>query len=115
MVAVSCPKCGDEFKVTPEAAECAILYLHTQEKHRNHGLSVREEAEVSDLAMRGALLADTKKIVQLAVRCLNCGGDWTYEALPAHMVGAFVMVFHSHHEGHPLEFMQEGERLWPRP
>lgn len=109
MIAVGCPRCDLTLEVTPEMAECAVLFLHTQERHRNHGLTIKEENEVRDLARLGDVLRE----VAIEVRCINCGGNWTSATVPACLVGAWVMAFHSHHEGHPLAFRYEGKQLWP--
>lgn len=54
---------------------------------------------------------------ELAIRCLNEACEmmpWLVTECPIELVGALTLVFHTAHEGHPIE-LRYGDRSWSSP
>lgn len=111
---VDCKKRIDEVKADTYEELCyalqpIIVSAHATEAHIKHSIDFR--------------IVGTSEIPQLEdnelfIRCLfpNCRKAKTtlQTRVPLPMVGALTLVFHTSHEGHPLELTYRG-RTWRSP
>lgn len=51
---------------------------------------------------------------ELVIECLQCGNVRTGADIPPYLVGAYVISFHTAHEGHRLR-INYGDRVWESP
>jgi len=86
-------------------AELAAVLVgcHARHPHCRHELELEIGGDVARLP--GA----SEPLVELELVCLGDGQKFHTRA-PRWLVGALTLVFHTSHEGHPLELVVDGRR-----
>lgn len=109
---VRCEVCDEEIAVVGAptyrdlcfALQAALVSAHAE--HTLHRLSFR----IDDSDGKG----DTLHIACTAEGCRHPMREQTWHGVPIELVGAYVLTFHTAHEGHPLR-VTYGGREWASP
>lgn len=81
--------------------ESLVAASHATRPHCSHKLRLRL-SEVTGIER------------ELSIQCLTCKGPPWITTVPIELVGALTLVFHTAHEGHPLQLTYDG-RSWSSP
>ena len=114
---VSCSTCGKMEEVTVEAPTLAelgeiltslLVACHATPPHCPHKLKVEFSGQDHVVQER-----------ELLIRCISTRCDESLEkelrtTVPRELIGAMTLLFHTSHEGHPME-ISYGGRSWRSP